>query len=111
MKISQLFLCWTFTRLHVTKYPAFCLVPPLLHPILQLYQLNVLDANESTPMGLPCPAPCVDEAVEGLRRDMLSLGLIWDEPQPDRDRKRRILTNWSLTDDILPRTPATDNEF
>ncbi|EBA5372980.1 conjugal transfer protein TrbA, partial [Salmonella enterica subsp. enterica serovar Cerro] len=24
---------------------------------------------------------------------------------------RRILTNWSLTDDILPRTPATDNEF
>ncbi|EBX1369410.1 conjugal transfer protein TrbA, partial [Salmonella enterica subsp. enterica serovar Weltevreden] len=22
-----------------------------------------------------------------------------------------ILTNWSLTDDILPRTPATDNEF
>ncbi|EBL6015996.1 conjugal transfer protein TrbA, partial [Salmonella enterica] len=26
-------------------------------------------------------------------------------------RKRRILTNWSLTDDILPRTPATDNEF
>ncbi|EHN2996460.1 conjugal transfer protein TrbA, partial [Salmonella enterica] len=25
--------------------------------------------------------------------------------------KRRILTNWSLTDDILPRTPATDNEF
>ncbi|EDD4643398.1 conjugal transfer protein TrbA, partial [Salmonella enterica subsp. enterica serovar Kentucky] len=23
----------------------------------------------------------------------------------------RILTNWSLTDDILPRTPATDNEF
>ncbi|ELO2202674.1 conjugal transfer protein TrbA, partial [Salmonella enterica] len=30
---------------------------------------------------------------------------------PDRDRKRRILTNWSLTDDILPRTPATDNEF
>ncbi|EDS5307790.1 conjugal transfer protein TrbA, partial [Escherichia coli] len=21
------------------------------------------------------------------------------------------LTNWSLTDDILPRTPATDNEF
>lgn len=58
MKISQLFLCWTFTRLHVTKYPAFCLVPPLLHPILQLYyQLNVLDANESTPMGLPCPAP------------------------------------------------------
>lgn len=58
-----------------------------------------------------CPEPCVDEAVEGLRRDMLSLGLIWDEPQPDRDRKRRILTNWSLTDDILPRTPATDNEF
>lgn len=36
MKISQLFLCWTFTRLHVTKYPAFCLVPPLLHPILHL---------------------------------------------------------------------------
>lgn len=66
---------------------------------------------EAMRFGLPCPEPCVDEAVEGLRRDMLSLGLIWDEPQPDRDRKRRILTNWSLTDDILPRTPATDNEF
>ncbi|EOK2469477.1 IncI1-type conjugal transfer protein TrbA, partial [Escherichia coli] len=66
---------------------------------------------EAMRFGLPCPDPCVDEAVEGLRRDMLSLGLIWDEPQPDRDRKRRILTNWSLTDDILPRTPATDNEF
>ena len=65
---------------------------------------------EAMRFGLPCPEPCVDEAVEGLRRDMLSLGLIWDEPQPDRDRKRRILTNWSLTDDILPRTPATDNE-
>ncbi|HGD8188894.1 TPA: IncI1-type conjugal transfer protein TrbA, partial [Escherichia coli] len=66
---------------------------------------------EAMRFGLPCPEPCVDEAVEGLRRDMLGLGLIWDEPQPDRDRKRRILTNWSLTDDILPRTPATDNEF
>nr|QHV89585.1 hypothetical protein PGJFMKIC_00019 [Escherichia coli] len=50
---------------------------------------------EAMRFGLPCPEPCVDEAVEGLRRDMLSLGLIWDEPQPDRDRKRRILTNWS----------------
>ena len=66
---------------------------------------------EAMRFGLPCPEPCVDEAVEGLRRDMLSLGLIWDEPQPDRDRKRRILTNWSLTDDILPRPPATDHEF
>ncbi|EBT2497503.1 TPA: IncI1-type conjugal transfer protein TrbA [Salmonella enterica] len=66
---------------------------------------------EAMRFGLPCPEPCVDEAVEGLRRDMLSLGLIWDEQQPDRDRKRRILTNWSLTDDVLSRTPATDNEF
>lgn len=40
MKISQLFLCWTFTRLHVTKYPAFCLVPSLLHPILYLTLLS-----------------------------------------------------------------------
>lgn len=55
MKRSQLFLCWTFTRLHVTKYLAFCL---LLTPSIQLcYQLKALCANGSNPTGLPCPAP------------------------------------------------------
>ena len=27
--------------------------------------------------------------IEDFGRDMLGLGLIWDEPQPDRDRKRQ----------------------
>ena len=58
-------------------------------------------------LGLPCPEPCVEEAIEGLRRDMLGLGLIWDEPQPDRDRKRQIRTRWSLTDDVIPAAMIT----
>ncbi|HGB0710623.1 TPA: IncI1-type conjugal transfer protein TrbA [Salmonella enterica subsp. enterica serovar Typhimurium] len=62
--------------------------------------------SEAMRFSLPCPEPCVEEAVEGLRRDLLSLGLIWDEPQPDSERKRRILTNWSLTDDVLARPPS-----
>lgn len=33
MKRSQLFLCLMFTRLHVTKYLAFCLFPT---PSIQL---------------------------------------------------------------------------
>ncbi|MDF3680707.1 conjugal transfer protein TrbA, partial [Enterobacter hormaechei] len=45
---------------------------------------------------------------EGLRIDMLSLGLIWDEPQPDLDRKRRIRTNWSLTEDVITRPGGDD---
>ncbi len=61
--------------------------------------------NEASRLGLPCPEPCVEEAIEGLRRDMLGLGLIWDEPQPDRDRKRQIRTRWSLTDDVIPPPP------
>lgn len=54
MKISQLFLCWTFTRLHVTKHPAFRLVP--VPPIQLYYQLNGSQANASTPTGLHGPA-------------------------------------------------------
>lgn len=65
--------------------------------------------NEAIRLGLPCPAACVEEAIEGLRADMLSLGLIWDEPQPDRDRKRRVRTNWSLSDDVLAR-PGRDGD-
>ena len=63
--------------------------------------------TEAMRLGLPCPQACVDEAIDGLRTDMLSLGLIWDEPQPDRDRKRRIRTNWSLTEDVITR-PGDD---
>ncbi|EKH3818994.1 conjugal transfer protein TrbA, partial [Escherichia coli] len=59
-------------------------------------------------LGLPCPEPCVEEAIEGLRQDMLRLGLIWDEPQPDRDRRRQIRTRWSLTDDVIPRRHDND---
>lgn len=65
--------------------------------------------NEAIRLGLPCPAACVEEAIEGLRADMLSLGLIWDEPQPDRDRRRRVRTNWSLSDDVLAR-PGRDGD-
>lgn len=64
---------------------------------------------EAIRLGLPCPEACVDEAINGLRTDMLSLGLIWDEPQPDRDRRRRIRTNWSLTEDVISR-PGGDND-
>lgn len=64
--------------------------------------------TEAMRLGLPCPQACVDEAIDGLRTDILSLGLIWDEPQPDRDRKRRIRTNWSLTEDVISR-PGDDN--
>lgn len=59
--------------------------------------------TEAIRLGLPCPQVCVDEAIDGLRADMLSLGLIWDEPQPDHDRKRRIRTNWALTEDVISR--------
>ncbi|GHL22960.1 hypothetical protein ECZU24_58010 [Escherichia coli] len=52
----------------------------------------------------------MEEAIEGLRRDMLGLGLIWDEPQPDRDRKRQIRTRWSLTDDVIPRRHDNDED-
>lgn len=65
--------------------------------------------NEAVRLGLPCPEACVEEAIAGLRADMLSLGLIWDEPQPDRDRKRRVRTNWSLSDDVLAR-PGHDGD-
>ncbi|EIG7659143.1 conjugal transfer protein TrbA, partial [Escherichia coli] len=64
--------------------------------------------NEACRLGLPCPEPCVEEAIEGLRQDMLRLGLIWDEPQPDRDRRRQIRTRWSLTDDVIPRRHDND---
>lgn len=64
--------------------------------------------SEAIRLGLPCPQACVDEAIEGLRIDMLSLGLIWDEPQPDLDRKRRIRTNWSLTEDVITRPGGDD---
>ncbi|MBY6260103.1 conjugal transfer protein TrbA [Phytobacter diazotrophicus] len=67
--------------------------------------------NEAIRMGLPCPEVCVEEAIDGFRVDMLSLGLIWDEPQPDRDRKRRIRNNWSLTDDVLSRPGQEDDEL
>ncbi|MGK9012654.1 conjugal transfer protein TrbA, partial [Serratia marcescens] len=66
--------------------------------------------SEAIRLGLPCPQACVDEAIEGLRIDMLSLGLIWNEPQPDRDRKRRIRTNWSLTEDVITR-PGDDDDL
>ncbi|MBA1009487.1 IncI1-type conjugal transfer protein TrbA [Escherichia coli] len=66
--------------------------------------------NEASRLGLPCPEPCVEEAIEGLRRDMLGLGLIWDEPQPDRDRRRQIRTRWSLTDDVIPRRHDNDED-
>lgn len=66
--------------------------------------------NEAIRLGLPCPIPCVEEAVEGFRIDMVSLGLIWDEPQPDKDRKRRIRNNWSLTDDVLTRPGMEDDD-
>ncbi|MEG5552362.1 conjugal transfer protein TrbA [Enterobacter wuhouensis] len=65
--------------------------------------------TEAIRLGLPCPQACVDEAIDGLRVDMLSLGLIWDEPQPDRDRKRRIRTNWSLTEDAITRPGDADD--
>lgn len=65
--------------------------------------------TEAIRLGLPCPEACVEEAIDGLRADMLSLGLIWDEPQPDRDRRRRIRTDWSLTDDVLAR-PGEEDE-
>lgn len=64
---------------------------------------------EAIRLGLPCPETCVEEAIDGLRADMVSLGLIWDEPQPDRDHKRRIRTNWSLTEDAITR-PAEGDE-
>lgn len=67
--------------------------------------------TEAMRLGLPCPQACVDEAIDGLRTDMLSLGLIWDEPQPDRDRKRRIRTNWSLTEDVITRHSDDDTLF
>ncbi|MBM2925993.1 hypothetical protein JRC19_30080, partial [Escherichia coli] len=35
---------------------------------------------------------------------------IWDEPQPDRDRKRQIRTRWSLTDDVIPRRHDNDED-
>lgn len=66
--------------------------------------------NEACRLGLPCPEPCVEEAIEGLRQDMLGLGLIWDEPQPDRDRRRQIRTRWSLTDDVIPRRHDNDED-
>ncbi|CAI9394825.1 MULTISPECIES: secretion/conjugation apparatus DotM-related subunit [Enterobacteriaceae] len=66
--------------------------------------------NEAIRLGLPCPKPCVEEAIDGFRADMVALGLIWDEPQPDRDRKRRIRNNWSLTDDVLARPGQEDDE-
>lgn len=65
--------------------------------------------QEALRMGLPCPETCVEEAIDGLKADMTALGLIWEEPQPDRDRRRRVRTNWSLTDDILSRT-EDDND-
>lgn len=65
---------------------------------------------EAIRLGLPCPEACVDEAINGLRADMLSLGLLWDEPQPDRDRKRRIRTNWSLTEDVIKRPGDGDDD-
>ncbi|EER5020063.1 conjugal transfer protein TrbA, partial [Escherichia coli] len=64
--------------------------------------------NEACRLGLPCPETCVEEAIEGLRRDMLGLGLIWEEPQPDRDRRRQIRTRWSLTDDVISRRRDND---
>ncbi|BAN99948.1 TrbA protein (plasmid) [Plautia stali symbiont] len=67
--------------------------------------------TEAIRLGLPCPAVCVEEAIDGFRADMVSLGLIWDEPQPDCDRKRRIRNNWSLTDDVLDRPGLEDNEL
>ncbi|MEQ9971341.1 conjugal transfer protein TrbA [Pectobacterium carotovorum] len=66
--------------------------------------------NEAIRLGLPCPTACVEEAVDGFRIDMISLGLIWDEPQPDKDRKRRIRNNWSLTDDVLARPGMEDGD-
>uniref|UniRef100_UPI003D2FFDF1 hypothetical protein n=1 Tax=Escherichia coli TaxID=562 RepID=UPI003D2FFDF1 len=65
---------------------------------------------EACVLAFPALNPVLMKRWKAYGRDMLSPRLIWDEPQPDRDRKRRILTNWSLTDDILPRTPATDND-
>lgn len=65
---------------------------------------------EAIRLGLPCPEACVDEAINGLRADILSLGLLWDEPQPDRDRKRRIRTNWSLTEDVIKRPGDGDDD-
>lgn len=66
--------------------------------------------SEAIRLGLPCPEVCVEEAIDGLRADMVSLGLIWDEPQPDRDHKRRIRTNWSLTEDVITRPGAGDDD-
>ena len=67
--------------------------------------------TEAIRLALPCPQACVDEAIDGLRVDMQSLGIIWDEPQPDRDRKRRIRTNWSLTEDVITRPGDDDTLF
>jgi len=66
--------------------------------------------SEAIRLGLPCPEVCVEEAIDGLRADMVSLGLIWDEPQPDRDHKRRIRTNWSLTEDVITRPGAGEDD-
>lgn len=58
--------------------------------------------SEAIRLQLPCPTPCIDAAIEGLRQDMVTLGLIWDDSQPETGRRRsRIQTNWSLTDDPL----------
>lgn len=66
--------------------------------------------EEAIRLGLPCPETCVEEAIDGLKTDMTKLGLIWDEPQPDRERRRRVRTNWSLTEDVLSRSPEEDGE-
>ncbi|QXD01005.1 conjugal transfer protein TrbA [Klebsiella sp. PL-2018] len=60
---------------------------------------------EAIRRGLPCPEPCVEQAINGLQADLVSIGLIWDEPQPDHDRKRRVQTRWSITGDVFPRAP------
>ncbi|XQL80162.1 hypothetical protein ACKVB4_22950 (plasmid) [Escherichia coli] len=54
------------------------------------------------------PGTRVDEAVEGYCT--VSLGLILHEPQPHCVTGTGSLTS-CLTDDILPRTPATDNSI
>ena len=83
----------------------------ILVGLLLLVAWLYLPEKEAIRLGLPCPRACVEEAIDGLRTDMLSLGLIWDEPQPDRDRKRRIRTNWSLTEDVITRPGDYDTLF
>ncbi|EDS6807088.1 conjugal transfer protein TrbA [Salmonella enterica subsp. enterica serovar Legon] len=67
--------------------------------------------SEAIRLNLPCPKPSIETAVEGLRQDMVNLGLIWDDPQPETGRRRsRIQTNWSLNDDALEDVQLTTDE-